>query len=717
MFSRVWPGHPYPLGATWDGTGVNFALFSEQATKVELCLFDSADASAEFLRIALPSLNHQVWHCYLPDARPGQLYGYRVYGPFEPREGHKFNPHKILLDPYAKAIGRDLRWDNAVYGFPRATQNATAFDESDSAPFAPLGCVLESAFTWADDRLPRTPWHKTVVYETHVKGFTRRHPGVPEELRGTYAGLASPAAIDHLHELGVTAVELMPIHYHIDEHFLIEKGLVNYWGYNTLGYFAPDPRYSASGHQSAAQEFKSMVRTLHSEGLEVILDVVYNHTAEGNHLGPTLSLRGIDNAAYYHLADERWRYVDFTGCGNTLNCAQPHVLQLIMDSLRYWILEMHVDGFRFDLASALARELWEVDRLAAFFDIIHQDPILSQTKLIAEPWDLGPNGYNVGNFPVLWTEWNGKYRDCIRRFWKGDGGILGELASRLSGSSDLYEHNGRRPSASLNFVTCHDGFTLRDLVSHNQKHNEANGEQNRDGNNNNMSWNCGVEGPTSDPAVNELRRRQQRNFLATLFLSQGVPMLLAGDEFGHTQDGNNNTYCQDSELTWIDWDLSAEQKDLFEFVRKLVRLRRENPVFQRRHFFQGRPIHGLDVKDLYWLTPNGTEMADEDWNKGYARCLGMGMVGGQIDETDAHGQRIVGESFVVLFNAGDEMVRFRLGGRAAGLDWELVLDTTGPDMKNHRLERLNEYPLQARSVVVLRLNLADGNTARSEVGR
>ncbi len=716
MLKRVWPGQPYPMGATWDGMGVNFALFSENATKVELCLFDSADAQVEAMRIDLPSVTNQVWHCYLPDAKPGQLYGYRVHGPSAPQDGHRFNPHKILLDPYAKAIGRDLQWNDAVYGFPRGSADADGFDERDSAPFAPLASVADEAFSWGDDHPLRIPWHETIVYETHVKGFTRRHPEVPEELRGTYAGIASPAAIQYLRDLGVTTVELLPIHYHIDEQFLVDKGLVNYWGYNTLGYFAPDPRYGATEPLRAAQEFKSMVRTLHYEGLEVILDVVYNHTAEGNHQGPTLSMRGIDNASYYRLADDRRHYIDFTGCGNTLNVGNPHALQLIMDSLRYWLLEMHVDGFRFDLATALARDVWHVDRLAAFFDIIHQDPVISQTKLMAEPWDLGPNGYQVGNFPVLWTEWNGKYRDCIRRFWKGDGGKIGELASRLSGSSDLYEHNGRRPSASLNFITCHDGFTLRDLVSYNQKHNEANGEQNRDGNNNNMSWNCGVEGPTTDQTVNALRQRQQRNFLATLFLSQGVPMLLAGDEFGNTQNGNNNAYCQDSELSWINWELSAEQKDLLEFVRKLICLRKENPVFRRRHFFQGRPIYGLDVKDLYWLTPNGTEMGDADWNKGYTRCLGMGLMGKQIDDMDAHGQRIVGESFLVLFNAGDDLISFRLGGRAGGLDWDLVLDTADPDVKIRRLRHLNEYALQGRSVIVLRLNLADGAPAQSEVG-
>ena len=702
MFSRVWPGHPYPLGATWDGIGVNFALYSENATKVELCLFDSAEARAESVRIALPSVTSQVWHCYLPDAKPGQLYGYRVHGPDAPHEGYRFNAHKVVLDPYAKGIGRNLHWDDAVYGYPRGAENAIGFDARDSAPFAPLACVIETAFTWGDDHPLRIPCEDTVVYETHVKGFTKRHPDVPEELRGTYAGLASPAAIQHLRDLGVTAVELLPIHYHIDEHFLIEKGLVNYWGYNTLGYFAPDPRYAADGAQRSAQEFKSMVRTLHAEGFEVILDVVYNHTAEADHRGPTLSMRGIDNVAYYRLAEDRSRYVDFTGCGNSLNVDNPHVLQLIMDSLRYWLLEMHVDGFRFDLASALARECWEMDRLAAFFDIIHQDPIISQTKLIAEPWDLGPGGYQVGNFPVLWTEWNGKYRDCVRRFWKGDGDTVGELASRLSGSSDLYAHNGRRPSASLNFVTCHDGFTLRDLVSYERKHNEANREENRDGNNNNMSWNCGAEGPTSDQAINQLRQRQHRNFLTTLFLSQGVPMLLAGDEVAHTQEGNNNGYCQDSPLSWINWDLSEEQRELLAFVRRLIQLRRENPVFRRHHFFQGRPIHGSEIKDLYWLTPHGTEMGDSDWGAGHALCVGMGLFGDQILETDEHGRRIIGDSFLILFNADHREIAFRLGGRAQGLNWELVLDTSNLASTGRRLKHLGDYLLQDRTLAVLR---------------
>ncbi len=606
---RVWPGKPSPLGANFDGRGVNFALFSEHATQVVLCLFDTTDAQSETERIVLPEKTDQVWHGYLPDLKPGQIYGYRVHGPQEPGRGHRFNPFKVLLDPYAKSIARGLRWDDAVLAPDR-----------ESAHCAPLARVVETCFPWDGDKLPCTPWHETVVYELHVKGFTKQHPGVPENLRGTYAGLASPAAVEHLRELGVTAVELLPVHYHIDERFLVQRGRVNYWGYNTLGFFAPDPRYAASGTEGAVAEFQAMVRQLHAAGIEVILDVVYNHTAEGDEHGPTLSLKGIDNSSYYRLAHDRARYVDFTGCGNSLNVAHPRTLQLIMDSLRHWVLEMHVDGFRFDLASALARELWEVDRLGAFFDIIHQDPVLSQVKLIAEPWDLGPNGYQVGNFPVLWTEWNGKYRDCVRRFWNGSGGgAMGELASRLAGSSDLYAHNGRRPSASLNFITAHDGFTLRDLVSFNEKHNEANGEENRDGSNHNDSWNCGTEGSTDDDAINTLRARQQRNFLATLLLSQGVPMLLAGDEFGHSQHGNNNAYCQDSPLAWLDWNLSTEQRALLDFTQKLMRLRKTEPVFLRRHFFQGRAIHGADIKDLYWLKPDGSEMADWDWHTDHAR--------------------------------------------------------------------------------------------------
>jgi isoamylase len=686
----LWPGYASPLGATVKAEGVNFAIFSENATKVELCLFDSPNAQIESHCIALPEKTNQVWHGCLPDVRPGQIYGYRVHGPFDPSRGHRFNPRKVVLDPYAKLIARDLCWDDAVQE-----------PERDSAPFAPLACVVDTSFEWNNDRAPRTPGHETVVYELHVKGFTKRHPDVPESLRGTYAGLASPPAIEHLRGLGVTAVELLPVHYHIDERFLVERDRVNYWGYNTLGFFAPDPRYAASGPEGVVREFKAMVNQLHGANIEVILDVVYNHTAEGDHEGPTLSLRGIDNVAYYRLATDRSRYVDFTGCGNSLNVAHPRTLQLIMDSLRYWVQEMHVDGFRFDLASALARELWEVDRLSTFFDIIHQDPILSEVKLIAEPWDLGPGGYQVGNFPVLWTEWNGKYRDCVRRFWKGSGGTIGELASRLSGSSDLYAHNGRRPSASLNFITAHDGFTLRDLVSYNQKHNEANGEENRDGTNENNSWNSGIEGPTNDANVNRLRAQQQRNFLATLLLSQGVPMLLSGDEFGQTQHGNNNVYCQDSPVAWLNWNLSEEQRALLDFVRTLMRLRKTQPVFRRRHFFQGRPIHGAKIKDLYWLKPEGSEMSDGDWASGFARCLGMVLPGDQISEVGENGERIVGDSFTILFNAHHEPISFRLGTRHRNLRWTCVIDTASPNTPPRSFAHMSEFPLEARSLAVL----------------
>jgi isoamylase len=689
--SPVWPGKPEPLGATFDGRGVNFAIFSDHATRVELCLFDSPEARSESRRITLPERTSQIWHGYLPDLRAGQIYGYRVHGPHDPARGHLFRPCKILLDPYAKAIARDVRWDPAVTD-----------EESDSAPFAPLARVTDTAFAWHDDRPPLTPWHLTVVYELHVKGFSRRHPGVPENLRGTYAGLASPASVTYLRELGITAVELLPVQYHIDESHLVASGRTNYWGYNTLGYFAPDPRFSSSGPDGAVPEFQEMVRVLHAAGIEVILDVVYNHTGEGNHLGPMLCFRGIDNAAYYRLADDRTRYVDFTGCGNSLNVGHPHTLQLIMDSLRYWVLEMHVDGFRFDLASALARELWEVDRLGAFFDIIHQDPVLSQVKLIAEPWDLGPNGYQVGNFPVLWTEWNGKYRDCVRRFWKGQGGSVGELASRLAGSSDLYSHNGRRPSASLNFITAHDGFTLRDLVSYDTKHNEANGEDNRDGTDHNDSWNCGAEGPTEDPAISALRQRQQRNFLATLLLSQGVPMLTSGDEFGHTQLGNNNPYCQDSPLVWLDWNHCPAQRALFAFTRELLHLRRTQPVFHRRRFFQGRPIHGASIKDLYWIRPDGAEMTEADWNAGHARCFAMALPGDQIVETGEQGERITGDTFVILFNAHDELVSFRLGARHRDIRWTREFDTADPEAPRDTFPTMGIYPLQGRSLAVLR---------------
>ncbi len=637
----------------------------------------------------MPEKTNQVWHGFLPEIKPGQVYGYRVYGPEDRSRGDRFNPRKVLLDPYAKLIARDLEWNGAVLD-----------EDGETAPFAPLARVIETATVRQRDQGPRTPWHETVVYELHVKGFTKLHPDVPENLRGTYAGLASAPVIAYLRKLGVTAVELLPVHYHIDENFLAERGRSNYWGYNTLGFFAPDPRYAATGMEGAVDEFREMVRELHRAGIEVILDVVYNHTAEGDDHGPTLSLRGIDNSAYYRLEKNDQRYIDFTGCGNSLNVAHPRTLQLIMDSLRYWAIEMQVDGFRFDLASALARDLWEVDRLSSFFDIIQQDPVLSEVKLIAEPWDVGPAGYQVGNFPVLWTEWNGKYRDCVRRFWKGDGGTVGELASRLAGSSDLYAHNGRRPSASLNFVTAHDGFTLRDLVSYDQKHNESNGEENRDGTNDNQSWNCGVEGPTDDPGVNALRARQQRNLLVTLFLSQGVPMLLAGDEFGQTQHGNNNAYCQDSPVAWLDWNLSADQRDLLEFTRQLIQLRQTEPVFRRRHFFQGRPIHGGEIKDLYWLKPDGTEMSEADWNTTHVRSIGMVLPGDQITETDEQGERIVGDSFVILLNAHCEQVPFRVGVRRRDIRWRCVLDTAALAAAN--LAPLNKWMFSLSNRVPLR---------------
>jgi glycogen operon protein len=703
---RVWPGNSYPLGATWDGAGVNFALFSEHATRVELCLFESTQAEKEAQRIALPEQTDQVWHGYLPDVQPGQLYGYRVHGPYEPKAGHRFNPNKVLLDPYTRAIGRHLHWGDEMFGYKVGDPQADlSFDERDSAASAGLGVVIDPAFTWGDDRKPRTPWHKTIIYEVHVKGFTMLHPQVPEHLRGTYGGLGSEAAIRHLTDLGVTAVELLPVHHHVNDRHLIERGLNNYWGYNSLAFFAPNLRYSASqAVTDSVRDFKMMVRALHGAGLEVILDVVYNHTAEGNQMGPTLSFRGIDNLAYYRtVAKDPRYYMDFTGCGNTLQMQHPRVLQLIMDSLRYWVQEMHVDGFRFDLASTLARELHDVDRLGAFFDIIHQDPVLSQVKLIAEPWDLGDGGYQVGNFPVLWTEWNGKYRDTVRRFWKGDGGTVSEFATRLCGSSDLYQYSGRLPYASINFITCHDGFTLNDLVSYNDKHNEANGEENRDGANDNNSWNCGAEGPTEDPAILAPRERQQRNLIATLLLSQGVPMILAGDEVGHTQRGNNNAYCQDNDITWLNWDWTPQQKEFLEFVRQMVAFRQEEPVLKRRRFFQGRRIRGSDVKDVTWFEPSGKEMTDESWNKGYVRCIGVRWSGDVIPELDERGERIVGDTLLILLNAHHEPIEFTLPIQGPDTQWDRYLDTADPKKDEEFFPGGAHYPLQARSLVVLRL--------------
>jgi glycogen operon protein len=702
---RVWPGRPYPLGATWDGRGVNIALYSENATRVELCLFDSADASQESMKIDLPELTDLVWHAYFPDLRPGAIYGFRVHGPFEPEKGHRFNPHKVLVDPYAKQLVRTMRWGDEMFGYiigdPRED---LSLDERDDAASAPLAAVIDPAFTWGDDRPPRTPPNKTIIYELHVKGFTQRHPEIPEHLRGSYAAIGSDAAIRHFRRLGVTAVELLPVHHHVDDRHLVDRGLANYWGYNTLAFFAPDIRFkSRDRYGDALREFKTMVRSLHAAGLEVILDVVYNHTAEGNHLGPTLSFRGIDNAAYYRLSPENKRYyTDFTGCGNTLNMLNPRVLQLIMDSLRYWVLDMHVDGFRFDLASTLARELHEVDKLGAFFDIIHQDPVLSQVKLIAEPWDLGEGGYQVGNFPVGWSEWNGKYRDCVRHFWKGDGGIISEFATRICGSSDLYAWSSRQPHASINFVTCHDGFTLSDLVSYDAKHNGANGEENRDGANDNISWNCGAEGPTEDSAIRDLRERKKRNFLASLILSQGVPMLLAGDEMGHTQSGNNNAYCQDNEITWLNWQLSNAQAALLDFTRQLFDFWRGQPVLQQRRFFHGREIRGETIKDIIWFDPTGHEMSPEAWNTGYARSLGLFLRGDNID-TDEYGATISGDTLLVLFNADHSLdISFtmpKLGDRRL---WSLVFDTYVPEWgtrKSWRRSRI--YPLRACSLAVL----------------
>ena len=714
---RVWPGRPYPQGATWDGTGVNFAIFSENATRVELCLFDSIEDTKEIHRIPLPECTDMVWHGYLPDVEPGQLYGYRIHGPYEPTKGHRFNPRKLVLDPYAKAIGRDVKWDDSLFGYQIGNPaQDLSYDNRDNAAYCPLAAVIDTAFTWGDDRALRTPWHKTLIYEAHVKGLTMRHPGVPERVKGTYAGIASEAVIEHLLDLGITAIELMPVHFHLNDRHLLEKGLTNYWGYNTLGFFAPHLDY-ASRHspRKSVQEFKMMVRAMHAAGIEVILDVVYNHTAEGNQLGPTLSFRGVDNASYYRPAPDPRYYMDFTGCGNTLNMVHPRVLQLVMDSLRYWVTEMHVDGFRFDLASTLARELHDVDRLGAFFDIIHQDPLLSQVKLIAEPWDVGPGGYQVGNFPVLWTEWNGKYRDTMRRFWKSDGGLVSEFATRLAGSSDLYQHDGRKPYASINFITCHDGFTLQDLVSYNHKHNEANGEENRDGSDDNNSWNCGAEGPSDNPGIVALREQQKRNLIATLMFSEGVPMLLAGDELSHTQNGNNNAYCQDNELTWLNWELDERKQKFMDFVRKCTRIWREQPVLQRRNFFLGRAIRGSDIKDISWFEPYGSEMSDEAWNAQFVRCLGVRLAGDLLNQTDEHGQPIVGDTLLLLMNAHWEQIQFTLPQTRKEHQWQLMIDTANPDAKPQIFVGGQRYPLKGRSLALLRTcEVADAGQVTSK---
>jgi isoamylase len=666
---RLWPGTPYPLGATWDGAGTNFALFSEVAEGVELCLMDDGGEN----RVELTEVDGFVWHGYLPDTGPGQRYGYRVHGPYEPAKGHRCNPAKLLLDPYGKAVDGRVGWHEALFGY--RFSDPSRINKTDSAPYMPTNVVINPFFDWGDDRPPRTPYHGTVIYEAHVRGLTLLHPDVPPEERGTYAGLAHPAVIEHLTRLGVTAVELMPVHQFVPEHDLTERGLTNYWGYNTIAFLAPHNGYSsASAPGGQVGEFKAMVKALHEAGIEVILDVVYNHTAEGDHRGPTLSFRGIDNAAYYRLADEDKRYyVDYTGCGNSFNVRYPHALQLIMDSLRYWVLEAHVDGFRFDLASALARELHDVDRLSVFFDLVQQDPVVSQVKLIAEPWDVGEGGYQVGNFPPLWSEWNGKYRDTVRDFWRGQPSTLPEFASRLSGSSDLYETSARRPVASINFVTCHDGFTLADLVSYDRKHNKANGEGGADGTDDNRSWNCGAEGPTADQAVRDLRARQQRNLLATLFCTQGVPMLLAGDELGRTQGGNNNAYCQDNEVSWVDWSLAGSHADLLEFARELAAFRREHPVFRRRRFFRGGGGDGL--ADIAWLTPSGREMADQDWKTPYARAMMVFLNGDAITEPGPRGEPVRDDTFLILLSANQDPVTFTLPGPRLGRCWAVTLDT------------------------------------------
>ncbi len=698
---KIWPGNPYPLGATYDGAGTNFSLFSEVATRVELCLFDENGKQS---CVDLPEMTGFIWHGYLLNVAPGQRYGFRVHGPWDPGGGHRCNPSKLLLDPYGKAVEGDMKWNEAIFPYYR-NQGEDSKNEIDSAPFMPKSVVTSPYFNWGNDRYPRTPWHETVIYEVHAKGFTKRHPQVPENMRGTYAGLAHPAVIKHLKTLGVTAVELLPVHQFIQDSQLVERGLRNYWGYNSIGYLAAHNDYSSGGQVGQqVQEFKQMVKTMHDEGIEVILDVVYNHTAEGNHLGPMLSMKGIDNAAYYRLVPESPRYyTDYTGTGNSLNMRHPHVLQLIMDSLRYWHMEMHVDGFRFDLAATLARELHDVDRLSAFFDIIQQDPVISQVKLIAEPWDVGEGGYQVGNFPPLWSEWNGKYRDTVRDYWRGTDRTLGEFANRFTGSSDLYELTGRRPYASLNFVTAHDGFTLRDLVSYNDKHNEANGENNADGAKDNRSWNCGVEGPTEDPNVSGLRSRQQRNLLATLLLSIGVPMICGGDEIGRTQRGNNNAYCQDNEISWFDWE--AMDDELLAFVARLVHFRHEHPVFQRRRWFVGRAVRGAEGSDIGWFKPDGHIMADEDWNTGFARSLGVFLNGKAIPTPDAHGESIADDSFYILFNAHYEAMQFTLPTGPWGERWVLIVDTNEriPDLRERSRKSAGEQVrLEAYSMVVLR---------------
>jgi isoamylase len=719
MTIKTWLGRPYPLGATWTGDGVNFALFSENATGVALCLFDSPNAVEEKMRVSVMEKTDQVWHVFLPDARPGQLYGFRVTGPYEPERGMRFNDSKLLIDPYAKAIAGTINWADEMFGYVVGDEKEDLVrDFRDDAWGTSKSVVIDDHFDWGSDKRPETPLDESVIYEIHVKGFTKLWPHVPQELRGSYGGIGSQAALDYFKNLGVTAIELLPVHSHIDDKVLLDRGLTNYWGYNTIGFFAPHADYSSNRNPGAeVNEFKSMVRNVHGAGLEVILDVVYNHTGEGNHLGPTLCFRGVDNLAYYRLLAENQRfYLDYTGTGNSIDTLHPRTLQMVMDSLRYWVLQMHVDGFRFDLATTLGRDGSGFNKYHTFFQAVRQDPVLSQVKLIAEPWDVGDGGYQVGNFPSRWSEWNGKFRDTVRSYWKGDEGKLGEMAYRLTGSPDLYQDGGRSPCASLNFITSHDGFTLNDLVSYNDKHNEANGESSRDGDPNNQSWNCGVEGPTDDAKINALRRKQRRNFLTTLFISQGIPMLVGGDEFGRTQQGNNNAYCQDNEISWVNWNLNQEQGRFREFARKLIQLRKEHPVFRRPKFFQGRRIRGGEIKDIMWFNPGGNEMSDEEWASPFVRCLGMLVSGDTTDVLNFNGGPVRDDTFLVLINAYHETIPFLLPGLEK-LEWERILDTSDEDgflTKPNKFPSGDDVDLSERSVSILKLTSGAQEQARRE---
>ncbi len=698
---KTLPGTPFPLGATWDGTGVNFTLYSQNATGVNLCLFDAGDSAKETHCIPVTECSDSIWHIYLKDVSPGQLYGFRVEGPYEPQNGHRFNANKLLLDPYAKAVSGIVQWDDALFGYEVGHPDADlSFSETDSAPFVPKSVVIDPAFDWQGDVSPKLQYYNTVIYETHVKGFTKLHPEIPEEIRGTYAAIGHPVTIAYLKELGISAIELMPVHHFVTDRSLKEKGLSNYWGYNTIGFFAPDARYSSSGVMGQqVTEFKTMIRELHKAGIQVILDVVYNHTAEGNQMGPTLSFKGIDNASYYRLTDDKRYYNDYTGTGNTLNAYLPNVLRLMMDSLRYWITEMHVDGFRFDLAATLARELHEVNRLGAFFDIIHQDPVISQVKLIAEPWDIGEGGYQVGKFPQGWAEWNGKYRDCIRDYWSGSDNTLAEFADRITGSADLYK-DYRRPTASINFITAHDGFTLNDLVSYNDKHNDANGEGNNDGESHNRSWNCGAEGPTDDENINALRARQKRNFMATLFLSQGVPMLVAGDEIGRTQQGNNNAYCQDNEISWLNW--TEADQELLDFTKKLINLRNSHSVFSRKNWFKGVPAAETNIEDIAWFLPDGTQMEEHHWAEHYAKSVAMYLSGQGIHSVDSEGNRVIDDNFYLIFNAHDEGLNYEVPAEAYGDRWKLIIDTSKKDdPEQEEIKPGESIHVEGRSVVLL----------------